>query len=176
MNKVRKIALLGPESTGKTALGIQLAAHFKTVCVPEFARNYLLERNNQYTFEDVEHCVKQQLALENEMENSAKHFLFCDTELINFKVWFKDVFDKVPETLEAQIKSHRYDLTLLTYPDVPFEKDILRANENRRQYFFDWYQRELEAYQHSYIIIKGLGENRFNEALTVINSWSTTIK
>jgi nicotinamide riboside kinase len=36
--------MFGPESTGKTTLAIQLADHYKTAWVPEFARDFL-QRN-----------------------------------------------------------------------------------------------------------------------------------
>src|SRR5689334_10423355 len=143
MNSIKKIAVLGPESSGKTALCVELAAHFNTVYVPEFARQYLLPKQNQYSYDDVVYCMQKQMALEDEMQKQASEYLFCDTELINFKVWFTDVFNKIPEGLQVKIKSHRYDLTLLTYYDIPFEKDILRTNENRRDFFFDWYKKEL---------------------------------
>jgi NadR type nicotinamide-nucleotide adenylyltransferase len=168
MHKIKKVALLGPESSGKTEICRRLAAHFHTEWVPEFARDYLGEKNNQYSFEDVLSCMKSQMASEDEMEKQAHDFLFCDNELINFKVWFSDVFKKIPEGLEEQIQSHRYDLILLAYPDVPFVEDTLRVNPHRREFFFDWYKRELENYKMKYVIIKGLGEKRFEAALNAI--------
>jgi NadR type nicotinamide-nucleotide adenylyltransferase len=167
MTSVKKIALLGPESTGKTQLCIQLAAHFKTEWVPEYARQYL--QDNDYSYDDVAHCLNEQFALEEKAETNANQFLFCDTELINYKVWFSDVFNKVPQDLEEKIKTHAYDLTLLTYYDIPFEEDILRVNSHRREFFFNWYKNELEAYQKPYAIIKGLGQQRLKHAITAVN-------
>jgi NadR type nicotinamide-nucleotide adenylyltransferase len=169
MNNLKKIALLGPESTGKTALCVQLAAHFNTVYVPEFARQYLLAKGNRYSYEDVVYCMEQQLALEDELVKQASQIIFYDTELMNFKVWFTDIFNKAPEWLDEKIKSHRYDFTLLTYFDVPFETDILRLNKDRREFFFDWYKRELESYGSNYVIIKGLGESRLINAIEAVN-------
>jgi NadR type nicotinamide-nucleotide adenylyltransferase len=165
MHKIKKVALLGPESTGKTEICQRLAAHFHTEWVPEFARDYFREKNNQYSFEDVMYCMNAQMALEDEIEKQAKDFLFCDNELINFKVWFSDVFNKVPDELEEKIKTHHYDLILLAAPDIPFAEDPLRVNPHRREFFFDWYKKELESYQINYAIIKGLGEERFKSAL-----------
>ena len=39
-----KIVLFGPESTGKTTLAKQLAKHYNTVWVPEYAREYLQKK------------------------------------------------------------------------------------------------------------------------------------
>jgi NadR type nicotinamide-nucleotide adenylyltransferase len=168
MSKVKKIAVLGPESTGKTALCVQLAAHFNTIYVPEFARQYLLPKQNHYSYEDVVYCLQQQIAMEDEVEKKASQFLLCDTDLINYKVWFNDVFNEAPDWLEEKIKVRKYDLTLLTYYDIPFEKDILRTNEKRRDYFFELYKRELVSNQAPYRIIRGLGGERLNNAVSAI--------
>jgi NadR type nicotinamide-nucleotide adenylyltransferase len=171
MNTVIKVAMLGPESTGKTELCKGLAAHFNTVWVPEYAREYLSAKQNQYNYEDVLHCLHQQLALEEEIRRQANKILFCDTTLINFKVWFKDVFNNVPAQLEEKIKSHSYDLTLLTHYDVPFEPDVVRVMKNRREYFFNWYQQELDSYHFNYAIVKGLGNDRLANAVSLVKSF-----
>jgi len=168
MNKIKKVALLGPESTGKTELCMRLAAHFHTAWVPEFARVFLSNKNNVYTFEDVLYCMNAQLILEDGMERQAAGFLFCDTELINYKVWFADVFNKVPDELTEKLATHRYDLVLLTSPDIPFEEDPLRTNGNRRDFFFDWYKRELESYNIKYSVIDGAGSKRLENAIAAI--------
>jgi NadR type nicotinamide-nucleotide adenylyltransferase len=174
MNEIKKIALLGPESTGKTTLCEKLASHFKTVCVPEYSREYLEKKDNIYSYEDVLHCTHEQMKRENEMYKQANRFLFCDTELINFKVWLEDVFNKAPSWLEEKIKEHRYDLILLTYPDIPFEKDKLRVNPHRREFFFEWYRRELINYKFHNEVIKGLGDERTESAITIIEKYFPT--
>jgi NadR type nicotinamide-nucleotide adenylyltransferase len=166
MNPIKRIALLGPESTGKTQLCIQLANHFRTEWVYEYARQYL--KDNNYSYDDVVHCLNEQIALEAKAELTANRFLFCDTELINYKVWFEDVYNKVPDGLEKKIKTHNYDLTLLTYYDLPFEEDILRVNPHRREFFFNWYKKELEIGDKPYIIIKGFGEERLTNAIAAM--------
>jgi NadR type nicotinamide-nucleotide adenylyltransferase len=168
MGEVKKIALLGPESTGKSFLCEQLAKHFKTVWVPEFARGYILNLNEKYSFEDVLHSAKEQLRLEEDMKSKANQFLFCDTEFINFKVWCEDVFKKTPSWIEETIQKNRYDLFLLTSPDIPFEEDAVRENPNRRDFFFEWYQKELERYGFAFEIVKGFGDARVKSALSAI--------
>jgi NadR type nicotinamide-nucleotide adenylyltransferase len=171
MSKIKKVAVLGPESTGKTQLCMELAAHFKTEWVPEFARAFLVDNN--YSYEDVAYCLEQQVVSEEKIFKSAHRFLFCDTELINFKVWFSDVFKEVPVWLDGKIRTHQYDLTLLTNNDVPFEEDILRVNADRRDFFFDWYKRELEHFQKPYAVISGLGSSRTEHAIAAIEKLSS---
>ena len=93
---VRKIALIGPESTGKTTLCDALARHYNTNWVAEFSREYISSLNRKYTLADIEHCTKTQLKSEEEKLLTAKNYLFCDTELIVAKVWCEDVFKTVP--------------------------------------------------------------------------------
>jgi nicotinamide riboside kinase len=61
---MKKIAVIGPESTGKSTLSEQLAVHYKTQWVPEYAREYLLQHGNKYTFDDLLIIAKNQFALE----------------------------------------------------------------------------------------------------------------
>jgi len=165
---LKRIALIGPESTGKTTLCTQLAKHFKTTWVSEFARDYVKHLNRKYTRDDIIHCAKMQLEEEEKQTAMANRFLFCDTELITAKVWCEDVFRTVPEWINQAIKTHPYDFFLLTYPDLPFEEDPVRENPYRREFFFDWYKKELEQQKFPYQIIKGIGESRLHEAIAAI--------
>ncbi len=162
---VKKIALIGPESTGKTTLCKQLAEHFQTVWVREFARGYISSLNRKYTLEDIEHCAREQLKQEEEQLAKASHFLFCDTELIIAKVWCEDVFKTVPQWIEEMIGRHRYDLFLLTSPDIPFEKDNVRENPHRGEFFFKRYRSELIKRNFSFEIVNGKGSRRLSNAL-----------
>ncbi len=167
-NGIKKIALIGPESSGKTTLCMELAMHFRTSWVPEFARNYISKLNRKYELEDILHCTHKQIKSENELLRSANGFLFCDTELIVAKVWCEDVFKTSPGWIEEMIETHRYDLFLLTLPDIPFQQDDVRENPQRREFFFDWYKRELEARKFNYEIIGGKGEVRLLQSLEAI--------
>src|SRR5215813_8321202 len=97
---IKHIALIGPESTAKTTLCMQLAEYYKTVWVPEYARMFMENLNRAYTYEDVVHCAQEQMNAEDTMAEKANRFLFCDTELINYKVWFEDKYKNVPDWLE----------------------------------------------------------------------------
>ena len=91
---MKKIIITGPESSGKTTLAKALAAHFKTVSVPEFAREYIDQLGRPYVESDLLEIAKGQLRLENEMAKRASNFLFCDTDLITIKIWALDKFGK----------------------------------------------------------------------------------
>lgn len=166
--EVSRIALIGPESTGKTTLCMQLAEHFRTAWVPEYAREYVESLQRKYTLEDVEYCAKKQMELEDETATAADRFLFCDTELIIAKVWCEDVFKNCPPWIEAEIDKRSFDFYLLTFPDLPFEEDPVRENSHRREYFFNLYKKELESRGFDFAIITGTGTERVTNALNAI--------
>jgi NadR type nicotinamide-nucleotide adenylyltransferase len=165
---LKKIAVIGAESTGKTTLARSLALRFQTVWVPENAREYMSVYQGEYSIKDIEQISKDQLAQEKRLESSANQFLFVDTELIISKVWCLDVFNKCPEWIENEINTHRYDLYLLTANDLPWVPDPVRVNSQRRDYFFNWYKRELDSHNLPYEIVTGRYEARLLSAVTAI--------
>lgn len=162
---IKKIALLGAESTGKTTLARSLALRFQTVWVPENAREYMNAHPGEYSMSDVEQIAKEQLAQEKRLQSSANGLLFVDTELIISKVWCVDVFGTCPQWIEDEIHSHKYDLYLLTANDLPWVADPVRVNAQRRDYFFNWYKRELDNYNLPYEIVTGRYEARLLSAI-----------
>ena len=169
--KVKRIALLGPESTAKSTLSEQLALHYQTQWVKEHAREYLSRLNKKYTLEDIVTISQEQLAIEQELLQHSKELIFIDTEFINAKVWCLDVFNTCPEYISKNITEKVYDMYLLTYPDLPWEPDPLRENPNRREYFFNWYEQELKEIDAKYAIIKGSGQERFSQALRAVENF-----
>lgn len=165
---VKRIALLGAESTGKTTLARSLALRFQTLWVPEYARDYVNLNPGPVTAEQIEGIAKEQLLQENSAAANANQFLFCDTEFIVAKVWCIDVHASCPLWIESQIKQHQYDLYLLTSNDLPWIPDPARVNSQRRDYFFNWYKRELTEYNLPFEIINGRYEQRLLNAIRAI--------
>jgi NadR type nicotinamide-nucleotide adenylyltransferase len=168
--KIKRIALIGPESTGKTTLCSDLSEHFHTRWVPEYSRGFVEQLNRLYTLQDIEYCTKKQLEQEYELLKTANQFLFSDTELIVAKVWCEDVFNICPSWIEEKISEKKYDLYLLTFPDLPFKEDPARENPHRRDYFFSLYKHELEKRNFDFAIIQGTGNERFGNALKAIKA------
>jgi len=124
-----KIAVIGPESTGKSTLCELLAQHYNTQWCPEFAREYLLTHGTDYTYDDLLYIAKGQLAMEDEYSQLAAHgsqLLFIDTEMYVMKVWCEFVFGKCHRWVLDQIIERKYDLYLLCNTDLPWIKDELR--------------------------------------------------
>jgi len=133
---LKKIVIIGPESTGKSTLCKQLAQHYKTLWCPEFARAYLLTHEKKYTYNDLLTIAKGQLAIEDKYEstinyqlsiiNSTTPLLFIDTDMYVMKVWCEFAFNKCHAFILNEIVKRKYDLYLLCDVDLPWQQDVLR--------------------------------------------------
>jgi len=169
--KIVKIAITGPESTGKSMLAKQLAEHYHTIWVPEFARVYIDSLSRPYNQKDILLIAKGQLRSEKEYFNRAGTFLFCDTELIVTKIWSEVKYRCCHEWILQKIRKNKYDLYLLCNIDLPWEDDPQREHPDKRQYLFDLYVKELNERTLPYFIISGIGKDRLNNAIRVIGSF-----
>lgn len=171
MTTVTKIAVTGPESTGKSLLCEQLAAHYNTVYVPEYAREYVGNLDRPYRQEDILIIAKEQVAREKRAEAFANGILFCDTELLVAKIWEMYKYHTCHPWILQQIERNRYDLFLLCDIDLPWEPDPLREYPHMRKFFFDWFRRELDDHALPYRVISGDKQERRNNAIDVINTF-----
>lgn len=137
-----RIVVLGPESTGKSTLSQELAAHFNTRWVPEYARQYLEELPRAYEQDDLLVMAEGQLALEDEVAATAREVLICDTDLYVIKVWSEHKYGACDPRILQHIASRQYDLYLLTYIDIPWEDDPQREypDPQMREYFYRIYR------------------------------------
>jgi len=170
---IRKIAITGPESTGKSALAEQLAVHYKTLWVPEYAREYIGKLNRPYNREDIITIARKQLENENKIAKNATRFLFCDSELIVTKIWSEDKYKSCDKWILTKIEEYKYDLYLLCYIDLPWQQDPQREDPHRREYLFDLYLQELTERNLPFYVISGSGKKRFKNAVKQIESFFT---
>ena len=171
-NEIIKIAIYGPESTGKTTLARQLAAHYNTVWAPEFARDYLQEKWDSKK----EICVANdlmpiaigQMQLENEAVLKANTYLFSDTCLMITKVFSEIYYGFCDAKLDKAARKHKYDLFFLTDVDVPWEQDDLRDAPNDRVATFEKFKQALVENNKPFIILSGNSETRFQKAIEIL--------
>jgi len=169
-----KIALFGPESTGKTTLAKQLADYYETEWVPEFARDYLQEKweENQHicVADDMMPIAYGQTALENEKLATAKKYLFCDTNLMVTKVFSEMYYGFCDPLLNEAALKHEYDLFFLTDIDVPWEKDDIRDTPEGRETVFSVFKKTLIDTKKPFIILSGDKETRLAKATAIIDN------
>ncbi|NQU32684.1 MAG: ATP-binding protein [Bacteroidetes bacterium] len=172
----KRIAITGPESTGKSLLTEQLAKYYNSSMVSEYVRDYFLNREYNYNIEDLVTIAKGQLQREEDIAETSVGSLFCDTEFISFSVWSEVIYKHVPSWITEHVKNHRYDLYLLCNIDIDWEADPLRKNSHNRQYIFDLFVKELENNNFNYKVISGIGEQRFNNAVTFVDELLNNVR
>jgi NadR type nicotinamide-nucleotide adenylyltransferase len=175
-NKIFKIAVVGPESTGKSTMSKYLAEHFNTVWVPEFARGYCENLTGDYTWQDEINMFYGQLELEEQMLPQANELLICDTTFITVKIWSDQLFGKSPQEVLDELPNHPYDLYLLLDIDLAWEDDPLRDFPNMREHFMDVWHQELQALNARYTVISGTGANRYTNAITAITDFLNSFR
>jgi NadR type nicotinamide-nucleotide adenylyltransferase len=174
-NKIIKIAIVGPESTGKSSLTKQLANYFETSLVPEFAREYCKDLNRTYTLEDEINIFHGQLATEQKIIKSAKKdLIFCDTMVLTVKVWCDHLFGFTPKEVLAGIAEQSYDLYLLMDIDLPWQEDELRDFPTLRAHFMEIWHKELQALAANYKVVSGRGDQRFLNAKAIVKEFLST--
>ena len=167
---IKRIAITGPESTGKSWLAENLAAHYHTVWVPEFAREYLEDLGKPYEKEDIVRIAAGQLEREEVKAQSASGYLFCDTEMLVTKIWSDVKYGECDQWILNQLESHRYDLYLLCDIGLPWEYDPLREHPEMRQYLFDTYLQELTSRNLPFHVVRGSGQARLQNAVRFIEN------
>jgi nicotinamide riboside kinase len=167
-----KIAMFGPESTGKTTLAIQLADHYKTAWVPEFARDYLQEKWDRSALicdvDDMLPIAYGQTKLENHGLSIANKYLFCDTNLLVTKVFSEVYYNCCDPLLDKAAQEHEYDLFFLTDIDVPWEKDDLRDRAEGRDAVFGVFKKSLVDNNKPFITLSGDKNLRLEKAISII--------
>ncbi len=170
VDSIIRIALVGPESTGKTTITKELANYYNTTWVDEYAREYIGNLNRKYTKNDVEIIAQQQLIQEEIAAQKAKNLLFCDTNLLVTKIWCEYTLKEHSEIINKNYKPDTYRLHLLTDIDIEWQTDPQREHQNKadREQLFEAYKKVLENNHSPYAIIKGVGKARLENAIEKI--------
>jgi NadR type nicotinamide-nucleotide adenylyltransferase len=172
MRRLKKMVVIGPESTGKSTLCEQLADHYKTEWVPEFARNYLLEIRRPYTYEDLLYIAEEQVEQEDRICASTKSpLVFIDTDMYVMKVWCEYVFKKCHRFILDQIARRKYDGYLLCNTDLPWVADELREYPDleSRERLFHMYKDLMVNQSTPWAEITGDYEQRLLQAINFVS-------
>lgn len=174
---LKKIVVIGPESTGKSTLCSQLANHYKTSWVPEYAREYLIKYGTNYTFDDLLIIARGQVDLEEKyidhlIQNPQPSMLFIDTDMYVMKVWCEFVFEKCHGWMLNQIVNRKYDLYLLCNIDLPWVKDELREYPDivTREKLYHFYKDIMINQNTPWIDVSGNYIERFHHAINSIDT------
>jgi NadR type nicotinamide-nucleotide adenylyltransferase len=173
---LKKIVILGPESTGKSTLCRQLAQHFGCLWCPEYAREYLTTHGKDYTYNDLLNIAQGQLALEDKYTAEAiakgHKYLFIDTNQYVMRVWCEYVFGNCHNWILNKITELPYSLYLLCNIDLPWTADELREypNEKPRIELFNIYKEILTDQKKPWSLISGTNEERLKMAVAQVDT------
>lgn len=171
MSRIKKVVIIGPESTGKSTLAQNLAHYYKDPWVPEYARKYLENLTRGYDYADLLNIAKGQLRQEDRQLKMARRVIFCDTNLQVIKVWSDHRFKKTDPWIIDQISQRPYDLYLLTDIDMPWQEDPLREHPQpaMRQHFWEIYHQFLLEAKVPFEKIYGDQKMRLSQATEAVN-------
>lgn len=162
---IKKIAIVGPESTGKSTISAQLAAHYNTVWVPEYAREYCAALIAPCSWQDEINMFRGQIELEKRILPQANKILICDTTFITVKIWSDYMFGESPQEVVEELPKCPYDLYLLMDIDLPWQDDPLRDFPHMREHFMEVWLKELQALDANYYLISGSDKERLGNAI-----------
>lgn len=167
---VKRVCILGGESSGKSTLAEQLATALDTVHVPEYGRELWEEREGVLAFDDMLHIAERQVATEEEAALGANEFLICDTSPLTTLFYSQHLFGRADPALERLATSASYQLTVLCAPDFPFVQDGTRQDEAFRDRQHDWYVEQLAARGLSWLVVGGSVDERVEAVCTELRA------
>ena len=193
METIKKFVVIGPESTGKSTLCSQLAGHYHTRWVPEYAREYLEKNGTDYSYDHLLIIAKGQIELEesesyqlsaigslgslmmtndSQLTAHSSQLLFIDTDMYVMKVWCEYVFDKCYNWILNRIAERNYNGYLLCNPDLPWVSDNLREypDVETRIKLYHFYKDILVNQSLPWVNINGNYQERFEKAVNFIEN------
>jgi NadR type nicotinamide-nucleotide adenylyltransferase len=172
---VRRICVLGAESTGTTTLAKALAARYHTVWVPEYGRFYsegklsLGENMAWYTQEFVT-IARAQQALEDNLAKVSSGLVICDTDAFATSVWHERYMGMISPEVEKIAAESPHDLYILTGDEIPFTQDGTRDGEHIRHDMHKRFIEKLTETNRPHILVTGNPKERLATAVAAIDA------
>jgi HTH-type transcriptional repressor of NAD biosynthesis genes len=166
---VARVAVVGPESCGKTELCRDLAKHFKTEWCPEWARMFLEADGNRYPVDsDYPLIAKAHAIAEDALAKQATRVLISDTDAVCTRIAADRLNNYADPLVDALARERRYDLRLVMGDDVPYAPDPLRYGIDKRQFNTAEFEKAYRELGAPFITIRGDWATRFTQAVTAI--------
>jgi NadR type nicotinamide-nucleotide adenylyltransferase len=170
---VRRVCIIGSESTGKTTLCEKLAARFDAPFVGEYGRDYTLAKlktstPNDWRPDEFTHIAREQQRRENEAARTSRGLVVCDTDAFATEIWLERYLGSGHDMRGWPTRDRPIDRYLLTDPNVSFVPDAIRDGEHLRAWMFDRFREALDERGFAYEILSGTYEERETQAANVI--------
>ncbi len=170
MAKIARVCLIGPHSTGKSTLARDLATHYRTQSVAEYARGYALCVKRELTADDVPRIAEGQIA--NEESAGGARMLILDTDLLSTVVYARHYYGSCPEWIECKARERRADLYLLMNIDTPFVDDPARDSADVREALLEKFRCALRESGADVVEISGTWSERKRAAIAAIERYA----
>lgn len=161
-----RIAVTGPESSGKSTLCQALSEYYKVEFITEFARGFLEDRNGIYVQSDLDEIGKGQLNL---IQSSKENLIISDTDFSVLEVWSQYKYGETSKLIHDLVSRKVFDLHILCSPDIPWEEDPLRENPHNRDELFKMYLTSLKQHNKNFIVVSGTYSERIEKSLKSID-------
>jgi HTH-type transcriptional regulator, transcriptional repressor of NAD biosynthesis genes len=169
---VKRVCVLGAESTGTTTLAKELAAALDTCWVPEYGREYSVDKQkrgeNIWTTDEFTYIAREQCRREDEAARRANKILICDTNAFATRLWHRRYMGCESDAVAAIAAANPCDFYLLTGDEIPFVQDGLRDGEHIRHQMHDWFVEALGAQSVGWQLVQGLPEKRLDRGLKLV--------
>jgi len=180
---VKRVVIVGAESTGKTILAQVIAKDLNTVWVAEYGREYCeikfsghdpisfkLETLPPWRSEEFEHIAERQLEREDQACLTANKHLICDTNALATLVWQERYVGCQSKRMLALANSSKPHLYLILSPDVPFVQDGTRDGEHKRTWMHNRFIEVVQGTSVPFLVLEGSYEDRTRNAVTTVRS------
>ena len=172
---VRRVCVVGAESTGTTTLAGQLAERYATVWVPEYGREYCERKwkdgyTTEWSTEEFLHIAAEQSRREDEAARRAQRLLVCDTDAFATALWHQRYVGARSAAVEAIAAPRPADLYLLTGDEIPFVQDGTRDGEHVRHEMHEAFAQALVATGRRFVLLRGSREARLTQAATCVEA------
>jgi NadR type nicotinamide-nucleotide adenylyltransferase len=179
---LKRVCIVGAESTGTTTLARELAEHYKTAWVPEYGREYSEKLaaagidlwRYRWKSEEFVHIAHVQHQWEDEMAPKSNRILFCDTDAMATAIWHERYCGARSAEVEAIAHERTYDLYILTGSEIPFVQDGIRDGERIRQWMTSRFEEELSRESTPWLKVSGTPEQRLLRATQAVDHLLTS--
>ena len=168
---MKRIVLIGAESTGKSTLAQELSGYYGEPWTGEFVRSYVEQLNGELKAHDLEPIAEGQLALEESALEQAKRLVIHDTNILSSIIYANVYFDAVLEWVNDAFLERDYSLYLLCMPDIPWVADEgQRESPEARDKLHELFKDSLDTLEIPYVAISGTEEERMMQAVHAIDA------
>jgi HTH-type transcriptional repressor of NAD biosynthesis genes len=165
---VRRVCVLGAESTGTTTLARALAGRLGTVWVEEYGREHSEQKmatgDLEWRSEEFPAIAAEQARREEDAARHANRVLICDTNAFATVLWHRRYMRCHSEAVAEIARRGRCDLYFLTGDEIPFVQDGLRDGEIIRRRMHVLFEEALAAQPVPWRLLRGRHEQRLREA------------